>query len=81
MFEGDYGIEANCFALRCKAAAFPEAGVLPNLGYSLIANLICRCGTGARCGAKCARPNTSKIGAGGAQPDAAANAQRTLCGL
>ncbi len=39
MFDGDYGIEANCFALHCKAAAFPEAGVLPNLGYSFIANL------------------------------------------
>jgi outer membrane protein TolC len=31
----DYGIEANCFALRCARAAFPEIGVVPNLGYFL----------------------------------------------
>src|SRR5260370_16530632 len=31
----DYGIEANCFALRCARASFPEAGVVPNLGYFL----------------------------------------------
>jgi outer membrane protein TolC len=40
--ETDYGIEANCFALRCTRAAFalppPEgAGVVPNLGYFLTA--------------------------------------------
>lgn len=33
--ETDYGIEANCFALRCARAAFPEVGVVPNLGYFL----------------------------------------------
>jgi outer membrane protein TolC len=31
----DYGIEANCFALRCPRAAFPEIGSVPNLGYFL----------------------------------------------
>jgi outer membrane protein TolC len=35
----DYGIEANCFALRCARAAFPEVGVVPNLGYFLTAAL------------------------------------------
>jgi len=35
----DYGIEANCFALNCARAAFPEVGVLPNLGYFLTAAL------------------------------------------
>jgi len=35
----DYGIEANCFALRCARAAFPEIGVVPNLGYFLTAAL------------------------------------------
>jgi outer membrane protein TolC len=29
----DYGIEANCFALHCARASFPEVGVVPNLGY------------------------------------------------
>jgi outer membrane protein TolC len=33
----DYGIEANCFALHCARASFPEAGVVPNLGYFLTA--------------------------------------------
>jgi outer membrane protein TolC len=33
--EADYGIEANCFALRCARASFPEVGVVPNLGYFL----------------------------------------------
>jgi outer membrane protein len=33
--ETDWGIEANCFALRCARAAFPEIGVVPNLGYFL----------------------------------------------
>ncbi len=37
--ETDYGIEANCFALHCARAAFPEVGVLPNLGYFLTATL------------------------------------------
>jgi len=37
--ETDYGIEANCFALNCARASFPEAGVLPNLGYFLTAAL------------------------------------------
>jgi outer membrane protein TolC len=35
----NYGIEANAFALHSVAAATPEAGVLPNLGYAIIANL------------------------------------------
>ena len=35
----DYGIEANCFALNCARASFPDAGVLPNLGYFLTAAL------------------------------------------
>jgi len=33
-----YGIEANAFAARSTAAAFPEAGVLPNLGFFITAN-------------------------------------------
>jgi len=33
-----YGIEANAFALRSRAAAFPDAGVLPNLGFFITAN-------------------------------------------
>jgi outer membrane protein TolC len=35
----DYGIEANCFALRCARASFPDVGVVPNLGYFLTAAL------------------------------------------
>jgi outer membrane protein TolC len=35
----DYGIEANCFALRCSRASFPEVGVVPNLGYFVTAAL------------------------------------------
>src|SRR6266436_1518378 len=35
----DYGIEANCFALRCARGSFPEIGVVPNLGYFLTAAL------------------------------------------
>jgi outer membrane protein TolC len=35
----DYGIEANCFALRCSRASFPEIGVVPNLGYFVTAAL------------------------------------------
>jgi outer membrane protein TolC len=35
----NYGIEANAFAIRSIAAATPEAGVLPNVGYAVIANL------------------------------------------
>jgi outer membrane protein TolC len=34
----NYGIEANAFALHSTVAAAPEAGVLPNLGYFLVAN-------------------------------------------
>jgi outer membrane protein TolC len=34
-----WGIEANCFALRCKYTAIPEAGNLPNLGYFITASL------------------------------------------
>lgn len=37
--DGDYGIEANCFALRCARASFPEVGVVPNLGYFFTAAL------------------------------------------
>ena len=37
--DADYGIEANCFALHCTRAAFPEVGPLPNLGYFLTAAL------------------------------------------
>ena len=35
----NYGIEANAFALHSTAAATPEAGVLPNFGYAVTANL------------------------------------------
>jgi outer membrane protein len=38
-FDVDYGIEANAFALRSVASAFPEAGRLPNLGYFVTATL------------------------------------------
>src|SRR5439155_18657575 len=31
--DGNYGIEANAFAVRSTAAAFPQEGPLPNLGY------------------------------------------------
>ena len=34
-----YGIEANAFALHSTAAAFPEVGPLPNLGYFITASL------------------------------------------
>jgi outer membrane protein TolC len=34
-----YGIEANAFAFNSKAAAFPESGSLPNLGYFVTASL------------------------------------------
>jgi outer membrane protein TolC len=34
-----YGIEANAFALHSTVAAFPEGGILPNLGYGIVANL------------------------------------------
>jgi len=37
--EANYGIEANAFKLHSTAAAAPEAGVLPNLGYSFVVNL------------------------------------------
>ena len=38
----DYGIEANCFALRCTRASVqndPAVGIVPNLGYFLTAAL------------------------------------------
>jgi len=38
-FDVDYGIEANAFALRSVASAFPEAGRLPNLGFFVTASL------------------------------------------
>jgi outer membrane protein len=34
-----YGIEANAFALHSTVAAFPEGGILPNLGFGVVANL------------------------------------------
>ncbi|HET9130751.1 MAG TPA: TolC family protein, partial [Terriglobia bacterium] len=34
-----HGIEANAFALHSTVAAFPEGGILPNLGYGVVANL------------------------------------------
>jgi multidrug efflux system outer membrane protein len=37
--DADYGIEANEFALHGVVAAAPQAGVLPNLGYFVTANL------------------------------------------
>jgi outer membrane protein TolC len=37
--DGNYGIEANAFAAHSTAAAFPEAGVLPNLGFFVTGNL------------------------------------------
>jgi outer membrane protein TolC len=39
VIDGNYGIEANAFALHSTAAAFPEAGVLPNLGFFVTGNL------------------------------------------
>jgi outer membrane protein TolC len=36
--DGHYGIEANAFALNSTNAAFPEKGVLPNLGYFIEAH-------------------------------------------
>jgi outer membrane protein TolC len=39
VIDTDYGIEANAFALRSVARAFPDAGSLPNLGYFVTANL------------------------------------------
>jgi outer membrane protein TolC len=38
-FDGVYGIEANAFALNSVAAAFPEKGPLPNLGYFFTGSL------------------------------------------
>jgi outer membrane protein len=35
----DYGIEANCFALRCTRASATQVGVVPNLGYFVTAAL------------------------------------------
>jgi outer membrane protein TolC len=38
-FEGNYGIEANAFKLHSTVAAEPDAGILPNLGYSFTVTL------------------------------------------
>jgi len=37
--DADYGIEANDLALHSRAAAFPEAGKLPNLGFFITLSL------------------------------------------
>ena len=37
--DADYGIEANAFAARSVVSADPKAGVLPNLGHFITANL------------------------------------------
>jgi outer membrane protein TolC len=36
--DGNYGIEANAFALNSTVAAAKEKGVLPNLGYFIVGN-------------------------------------------
>jgi len=36
--DGNYGIEANAFALHSRVAAAPQFGPLPNLGYYLVGN-------------------------------------------
>jgi outer membrane protein TolC len=36
--DGNYGIEANAFALNSSVAAAKEKGVLPNLGYFVVGN-------------------------------------------
>src|SRR2546427_8206649 len=36
--DGNYGIEANAFALHSRVAAFPQAGPLPNPGYYIVGN-------------------------------------------
>ena len=36
--DGNYGIEANAFALHSTVAAAPQFGRLPNLGYYLVGN-------------------------------------------
>ena len=36
--DGNYGIEANAFALHSRVAAAPQYGPLPNLGYYLVGN-------------------------------------------
>ena len=36
--DGNYGIEANAFALHSEVAAAPQFGRLPNLGYYLVGN-------------------------------------------
>jgi outer membrane protein TolC len=38
--DGNYGIEANAFALHSRAAAFPLEGSLPNLGYYVDAKFV-----------------------------------------
>jgi outer membrane protein TolC len=40
VIEPVYGIEANAFALHSRAAAFPEVGKLPNLGYFITASMV-----------------------------------------
>ena len=37
--DADYGIEANAFALHSTAAADPEKGILPNLGFFITGTL------------------------------------------
>ncbi len=39
VLDGNYGIEANAFALHSKVAAAPQYGPLPNVGYYITANL------------------------------------------
>jgi len=36
--DGNYGIEANAFALHSTVAAFTQAGPMPNLGYFIVGN-------------------------------------------
>ncbi len=36
--DGNYGIEANAFALHSRVAAFPQAGPMPNPGYYIVGN-------------------------------------------
>src|SRR5437870_10813899 len=36
--DGNYGIEANAFALHSMVAAFPQAGPMPNPGYYIVGN-------------------------------------------
>src|SRR5436309_13010586 len=36
--DGNYGIEANAFALHSRVAAFPQAGPMPNPGHYIVGN-------------------------------------------